>query len=281
MNKLAILLLCIVLLTACSQSVKDGDSIKVWYSGRLENGEIFDTNIVDVAKSENIFNENRKYEPLEFVVGKGQVISGFEDGVIGMKIGEKNKITISPEKGYGEYDKKRIVELDRNQYLNRTAKISKKVTLSPAQFESYFKEKPELNKIYNPEKIPWKYKVLSIDEEMVISEAQIKVGEKYNLPGTEWNSEVISISKEEVVFRQDPKSGQKIMTGAGEAVVSVDKEYIIVSAKPEINQQIMSSYGEGIVKELNEEKIIVDVNHRLAGKTLIFYLELVEIEKNE
>jgi peptidylprolyl isomerase len=62
------------------QSVKSGDKVKVHYHGRLTNGETFD-------KSEG-------REPLEFEVGAGMVIKGFDDGVTGMSVGDKKTITI-------------------------------------------------------------------------------------------------------------------------------------------------------------------------------------------
>ena len=70
------------------QQVKDGDKVKVHYHGRLTNGETFDS------------SEGR--EPLEFEVGSGMVIKGFDDGVTGMKVGDKKTINIPAEQAYGE-----------------------------------------------------------------------------------------------------------------------------------------------------------------------------------
>ncbi|AEF96882.1 FKBP-type peptidyl-prolyl cis-trans isomerase [Methanotorris igneus] len=82
--------------------IKKGDKVKVHYIGRLVNGEIFDTSMEDVAKEEGIYNPERVYEPIEFVVGEGALIEGFEEAVIGMDIGEEKTVTIPPEKAYGE-----------------------------------------------------------------------------------------------------------------------------------------------------------------------------------
>ncbi len=65
--------------------VKSGNKVKVNYKGTLENGEVFD----------------QSKEPLEFVVDSGSLIKGFNEGVKGMKVGEKKKIEISPEEAYG------------------------------------------------------------------------------------------------------------------------------------------------------------------------------------
>ena len=73
---------------ATTRAVKAGDSVSVHYVGTLVNGTKFDSSI-------------DRGEPITFVVGAGQLIKGFDDGVVGMKVGEKKKLTISPEMGYG------------------------------------------------------------------------------------------------------------------------------------------------------------------------------------
>ncbi len=81
--------------------VKQGDTIRIRYIGRLEDGTIFDS------------SEGRP--PLEFTVGEGEVIPGLEQGVTGMSIGETKTITITPELGYGPYMKERVFEMDRKK----------------------------------------------------------------------------------------------------------------------------------------------------------------------
>ncbi len=92
-----------------SRAVKAGDTVQVDYTGKLEDGTVFDTSIEETAKKANIYTANRTYSPLTFVAGAGQMIKGFDNGVIGMKIGEEKTITIPPEEAYGEYNKSKIV----------------------------------------------------------------------------------------------------------------------------------------------------------------------------
>jgi len=61
--------------------VKKGDKVKVEYVGKLEDGTVFDSSEIQKA-------------PLEFVVGEGQLIKGFEQAIIGMKIGDEKEIKI-------------------------------------------------------------------------------------------------------------------------------------------------------------------------------------------
>ena len=67
---------------------KSGDTVKVHYTGRLEDGTVFDS------------SEDR--EPLEFKIGGGKVIPGFDKGIIGMECGAKKTIEIPPEEAYGQ-----------------------------------------------------------------------------------------------------------------------------------------------------------------------------------
>jgi FKBP-type peptidyl-prolyl cis-trans isomerase 2 len=92
-----------------SREVKSGDMVQVDYTGNLEDGTVFDTSREDVAKQAGIYVDGREYVPLTFVVGSGQVIKGFDEGVVGMKVGEEKKLMIPPEEAYGEYDEARIL----------------------------------------------------------------------------------------------------------------------------------------------------------------------------
>ena len=69
------------------ERVKDGDTVRVHYRGRLENGDVFD--------------ESAGGDPLEFTVGAQQVIGGFDEGVRGMTVGESKTVEIEPDDAYG------------------------------------------------------------------------------------------------------------------------------------------------------------------------------------
>jgi FKBP-type peptidyl-prolyl cis-trans isomerase 2 len=84
------------------QQVKSGDKIKVHYHGRLTNGETFD-------KSEG-------REPLEFEVGSGMVIKGFDDGVTGMAVGDKKTINIPADEAYGPTNPDMIVDMPKDRF---------------------------------------------------------------------------------------------------------------------------------------------------------------------
>lgn len=81
--------------------VQQGDTVAVRYIWALENGEVFDTNIIEEAQKAWTFNELRPYDALAFTIGQGNMIPGFERGVIGMKIWETKTLNIPAVDGYG------------------------------------------------------------------------------------------------------------------------------------------------------------------------------------
>jgi peptidylprolyl isomerase len=79
--------------------IKKGDTVRAHYTGKLEDGKEFDSSL--------------KRQPLQFEVGAGSVIKGFEDAVVGLKQGEKKSVRIPPEEAYGSYDENLLVEMPK------------------------------------------------------------------------------------------------------------------------------------------------------------------------
>ncbi|MGL4611802.1 MAG: FKBP-type peptidyl-prolyl cis-trans isomerase [Trueperaceae bacterium] len=78
---------------------KAGDTVKIHYTGTLDSGEQFDSSVGG--------------EPLEFTLGGGQVIVGFDEGVSGMTLGEKKTVRMLPKDAYGEYDDALVIQVPR------------------------------------------------------------------------------------------------------------------------------------------------------------------------
>ena len=81
--------------------VKEGSKVKVHDTGKLEDGKVFDTSI--------------DKEPIEVVLGEGTLIKGFENGLMGMKDGEKKTIDVEPKDAYGDYVEGRIQEVEKSK----------------------------------------------------------------------------------------------------------------------------------------------------------------------
>lgn len=83
---------------------KNGDTVKVHYNGKLDTGVLFDT--------------SEDSDPLQFELGSGGLILGFEEAVIGMSPGESKTVIIPPEKAYGRYREDRVIKIDKKDLPN-------------------------------------------------------------------------------------------------------------------------------------------------------------------
>ncbi len=81
---------------------KTGDTVKVHYTGKLADNNIFDT------------STNR--EPLQFTIGQGQLIPDFEQSVIGMKPGDSKTVQIPSDRAYGPHNKEMVMVVDRSEF---------------------------------------------------------------------------------------------------------------------------------------------------------------------
>ena len=81
--------------------VKANDTVKVHYTGKLDNGQIFDSSV--------------DREPLEVTLGQGMLIPGFEKGLIDMEVNENKTITIPKEEAYGEVRQELFERIDRSE----------------------------------------------------------------------------------------------------------------------------------------------------------------------
>ena len=88
-------------MTANVRLVKSGDQVRVNYTGKFEDGTVFDS--------------SEGNDPLEFTVGAGQVIPGFDQALMGMKPGESCSVEVSPEQGYGAHVPEMVAEVERQQ----------------------------------------------------------------------------------------------------------------------------------------------------------------------
>jgi len=80
---------------------KKGDSIKVHYTGKLDDGTVFDSSV--------------GREPLDFTVGAGQLIAGFDEAVVGMAVGEKKSVRIEAEQAYGPHQPEMTLQAPRTE----------------------------------------------------------------------------------------------------------------------------------------------------------------------
>ena len=81
---------------------KNGDTVKIHYTGKLDDGTVFDTSV--------------ERDPLQFTVGEGKLIPDFEQAVVGMNPGESKTIQIPAENAYGPHHQEMIMVVERSQF---------------------------------------------------------------------------------------------------------------------------------------------------------------------
>ena len=81
---------------------KDGDMVKVHYTGKLKDGTVFDS--------------SRDRAPLQFTLGQGKVIPGFEQGVMGMEVGATKTITVPPDDAYGLRRDEFMIDVPKSEF---------------------------------------------------------------------------------------------------------------------------------------------------------------------
>lgn len=98
----SLLIFLALMITGCGPKMaKTGDTVRVHYTGKLADGAVFDTSVGS--------------EPYEFTLGQGQTISGFEQAVIGMKVGETKTFTLTADQAYGERSDDLVFEIGRDE----------------------------------------------------------------------------------------------------------------------------------------------------------------------
>ncbi len=261
---------------------KKWDTVYVNYTWKTEDGKIFDTSIEETAKKTWLYNPQRPYEPLTFELGAGQMIKGFDKWVEGMAVWEKKTITISPEDGYGMPDPNNVATFHKwDNLFGNQWKITE-ITETGAVID-----------------LNWEMagKTLVFDITMVESD---------NYPvsnGSNVQVDYTGTFLDGTVFDSSKKPGRTPLpftVGAGQMIKGFDNAVIGMKQweTKTITLEPKDAYGEknpemilnlkiwdnipqlGTLSKVNieEQTITIDRNHFLAGKTLIFDIELIKIK---
>ena len=99
-------------------TIAEGDTVTIEYTGRLQDGTVFDTSRREVAEDAGLAatQPDREYGPLTVELGSGRVIEGLEDALVGMAAGDERTVTISPEDAYGHPSEERRHEYPADEF---------------------------------------------------------------------------------------------------------------------------------------------------------------------
>lgn len=95
--------------------MEKGEIVYVEYDAYAD-GELFDTTHEDVAKEDEIYNEDRKYSPLPVIIGAGRLVRGFEKALLEANVGEEKEVEFGEEEGYGKRDPKLVETFSTREF---------------------------------------------------------------------------------------------------------------------------------------------------------------------
>jgi FKBP-type peptidyl-prolyl cis-trans isomerase 2 len=98
-------------------TIANGDSVTFEYTGRLDDGTVFDSSRESVAEEAGLAGKmpDREYTPLTVEVGAEQVIEGMDEGLVGLEEGESATLEIPPEEAYGEWTEAQVEEFETDE----------------------------------------------------------------------------------------------------------------------------------------------------------------------
>jgi FKBP-type peptidyl-prolyl cis-trans isomerase 2 len=278
-----------ILLSGCvdktEKVVKIGDNISVNYTGSYENGKVFDTSIESVAKANNLSPRNI-YEPLKFRVGQkpSAVIEGFDKGVIGMKIGETKSLRIPPEEAY-PINPSMIQVVPIVQDIPATSTIPKVLEIPLEQFEQVFGKNHSAGDTVQIPETNINMTIKNITSEVSLA-YNLKVGSNIWDAKAPWNETVVKIDDKNITIKPNVTKDAIIQlpdAPFNTTVVDITETNITLRNNPIPNTTITvpGMFGQMVNMRIsfNETSMIMDQNPEEAGKTLIFNVTLVTIDK--
>ncbi len=262
--------------TESQKTVKIGDNVSVDYTGSI-NGGVVVTSIESVAKENNLSSNNRKYGPVTFTVGSGKVIKGFDEGVVGMRMGESRTLTIPPEKGFGLRNPELVKTIPTIQNISAITTFPRLVNVPIDQFTSKLGNNHTTGDIvkipdsninatiknmtissvllsYNLVvgnqvlQQPWNESVIKIDENNITTKIDVKKNDTVRLPDTAWDSTVMNVDAENITLRHNRIQDTNMMTAVGIAKV-----------------------------HFNDTYVTIDLNNEFAGDTFVYNVTVISI----
>ncbi len=285
-----IILTAIILFSGCVEKtenkVKKGDNISVNYIGSYEDGKVFDTSIESVAKANDLFTPGATFEPLTFIVGKTprETIEGFDEGVIGMKVGETKNLIIPPEKAYPiNPNMIRVIPIIENIPLITIIPLDQEVPVS--QFEQIFGRNHSVGDTVQIPDSNINITITNISS-VITLKYNLSVGFKIWSENAPWNETVIKIEDKNFSVKPDVKINDIVQfqnLPYNTTIVDMNDENITLRNNPipETETEVPDMFGRMVYTKtrFNETSIIMDQNSKVAGKTLLFNITLVSINK--
>ncbi len=267
--------------------IQNGDLVEVNYTGMFINESVFDTNIESVANDENIsksysFKPKSSYSTLKFTVGSGQMIKGFDEGVLNMTAGETRIINVTAEDGYGMPHDDLFINISKNQSIPLFETITKE------EYNIHYSENITIGMPMTHYFWGWNVSIFDInyyDDDGAVK--NITMWNKPDLNSTVnvfgWETKIVEIKS-----GYNPPEGRILLRHNTSENITIDKEktkFLMIDNEAlnyvvsQINIGNLSVGDIGIVSFVDTDTFTVDYNPEVVGKTLIFEVTIVSISR--
>lgn len=223
---------------------RSGDLVTANYTVTLEDGTLVATTLGAIASDQAVrkvpwYREPAGYTPVELVAGKQEVMPGLAEALVGMQAGQKQRITLTPDKTFGPPDPQKTQQLPCSQTFPKVIRM-------PAdEYFKRFSSFPSLNK--EVELLPY------------------------------FKSRVTEVTERDVALEFLVADGASFKDSFGSVDVIVAGDRITTTIKPQPGAPFPIKDGVGIVSATDGMTFTVDFNHPLAGKTIVLELEAVSV----
>ncbi|MEM4641291.1 MAG: hypothetical protein QXW65_02120 [Candidatus Pacearchaeota archaeon] len=192
--------------------------------------------------------------------------------IANMQVGEERNITLAPEDAFGICDASKVYYYNRTTEVPREQEINRTIKIDYDEFKEIFNEEPVLNKSYSISFMPWKYKVIKIDEKVEISiEAQLD----QEIPSNYFTFKVVKITEDKITLRAEGNSSA-IATDYGTIEIKFTKDKIVYTLTPKIDEEIeLPGLPKSRVVSLNDTTITLTNNHKYCDKSIMINLKLI------
>jgi FKBP-type peptidyl-prolyl cis-trans isomerase 2 len=249
-----------------SQLVDDGYMVSVEYIGMFEDGTVFDTSLQSVAYNDAqypkalTFERKDSYSPMNFTVGSETMIKGFEDGIVGMYVGQTKSIVIPPEDGYGLADPLQISE----RGLLETVPVYLQ-GVNSMEFSNNYSVSPSVGVTVRERFWGWNVTVTGVDQAAgtITLKRMPDVGWIFS-PHLGWESEVISIDES---------------ADGGFGVINVLNHLTPADANMVLGIDENGDEFRLVGVDLDASTYTVDYNREVVGRTLVFRVTVLSATK--
>ena len=266
--------------TDTDKTVKVGDLVSVNYLVRLEDGTIYDTTYEDLARESGIYNPDRHYGAINFTVGSGMMIEGLDEGILGMREGETRTLTIPPEKAYGLVNESLVEHLPIVEEMPYKHSFPKRTSASLPEFERWFgKNHTAGDSLFVPG-AGYNVTVISMNATHVTVRYDLKEGDVFRSSRGNWNMTVLDVDEKNITVAPDFARGDTIQIYKylwNSTVINITDDVVTIAHNPIPDFEFVDIFGRPWKIHFNDNEVIIDHNHPLAGKTLTFVVTLEKI----